>query len=100
MKLITKEVAATLPALYSTEDQTDPICLVKLFHPMSSYTCYLTEYDPNTGLAFGYVVGAVEDELGYIHIAELEKVKICDVGMERDLYYKPEKLSVIKKRGS
>lgn len=98
MKLITKAVASKLPELYSTEHEKDPLCIVKIFHPFSSYTVYLTEYDKNTGLAFGYVTGTGSDELGYIHISELQSIKFMGLGMERDMHYKPERLSEVKKR--
>jgi len=37
----------------------------KFFHPMSSWTWYLTEYDPKERLAFGLVAG-FETEIGYV----------------------------------
>lgn len=100
MKLLTKEIIKSLPALYSTEEMKDPVLQVKIFHPFSSYTFFILEYDPEKNLAFGYVTGLVEDELGYVDMKELEEVKIMGVRMERDLYYTPQKLSEIKKTNS
>ena len=52
-ELMPKEVAATVPPLYATEDEGDPIARVKLFSSVSAWTWYVTEYDPATGEAFG-----------------------------------------------
>ncbi len=38
MELITKEIKATLPPLYSQENVPDPVAVVKLFDPCGRYT--------------------------------------------------------------
>ena len=45
--LMTEEVAATLPPLYSTENDEDPVARVKFFS--SAGTWLVTEMDPDTG---------------------------------------------------
>ena len=57
MELLPAEIASTLPALYATEHETNPLCCVKFFTPDSSWTWYVIEYDPEERLLFGYVVG-------------------------------------------
>lgn len=100
MKLITEELKKILPGIKETDGEKDPTAYVKIFHPMSSYTAYITEYDPEERLAFGLVIGSgMETELGYISIDEMESVVVMGLKMERDLYYKAEKLSMIRKRG-
>jgi len=100
MKLITNEMKKILPGIKETEEAADPIAHVKLFHPMSSYTVYITEYDPTSRVAFGLVCGAGDSpELGYLNIRELEEMKVMGLKMERDMFYKAEKLSEIRKRG-
>lgn len=84
MKLLTKEILSQLKPLGSESD----VAVVKFFHPMSSWTWYASEYDPTDGLFFGLVNG-FESELGYFSLAELEGLKICGLGIERDLYFTP-----------
>lgn len=97
MKLLTKELIDQLPKIKETEEIEDPICYVKLFHPFGSYTVYLLEYNSDQKLGFGLVSG-LDVELGYIDINELETMKVFGIGMERDLYYTPELLSVVRVR--
>ena len=58
----------------------DKIVFAKLFNAYGSGTWYLTEYDPENQIAFGYVEGLVEDlfcdEWGYISIEELADLKV------------------------
>ena len=85
-----------IPELYATENVKDPMAIVKLFTPDSNWTWYITEYQPETKMAFGLVDG-LEKELGYISIAELEQVK-GPVGLkiERDLWFRPQPLSELR----
>jgi Protein of unknown function (DUF2958) len=50
--------------LYSQELEKDPLVITKLFDPCGSATWYLLEYDPIEKIAFGYIQGLIEDELG------------------------------------
>ena len=93
---IPEDVAATLHKLYTSEKQADPIAHLKFFTPDSSWTWYLTEYDPEERRCFGLVVGH-ERELGYFSLAELEEVRgPMGLPIERDLYFKPCPLSQCK----
>ena len=77
-----------LPALYTTEKAADPLAVIKLFTPDSSWTWYLTEYD-GEALAFGLVVG-FETELGCVSLRELRGVKgKLGLRVERDLWFRP-----------
>lgn len=97
-KLITK--SANLPALYSTENTKDPMVRVKLFTPWTGWTWFLTEYNEDDKLAFGYAHNAQDPdgaELGYISIEELESVKgPFGLRVERDIHFKPMPLSQVK----
>ena len=95
MKLMTKELEAKIPRLYSQEDVDDPIVYAKYFHPLSNWTWYATEYSPQgEGMFFGWVNGSYP-ELGYFSLAEFQELEIGGLGMERDLYWEPKKLSEI-----
>ena len=61
--------------LYSQENINDPRVLVKLFDIAGSATWYLTEYDPESHLAYGYVTGLDFDEWGTVSIDELMELR-------------------------
>lgn len=88
----------TIPPLYAHENESDPIAHIKLFTPDSNWTWYVTEYSKEENLCFGLVVGH-ERELGYFSIDELKAVRgPLGLRIERDLYFTPERLSVLKKQ--
>lgn len=60
-KLMPEEVAETVPPLYATEEEADPVARVKLFSCISGWTWYVTEYDLETGEAFGFVEGFADE---------------------------------------
>lgn len=91
MKLLTKKLAKTIPALYATEDIEceDKLAMVKLFHPYTNWTWYIIEYD-GQDLCFGYVVGLVS-EYGYFSLAEIAAIGAIQV--ERDRYFTPTRMA-------
>lgn len=91
--LMPPEIAATLPPLYGQEGQGEQaIAHVKFFTPWTSWTWYVSEYDPVERLCFGVVVGH-ERELGYFSLDELEAIRgPGGLTIERDLYWKPRPL--------
>jgi len=97
MKLLNDELLKILPPLYSTENIKDPLTQCKFFTPDSSWTWYVLEYDKTNEIFFGYVCG-FENELGYFSLEELESVTgALNLNIERDISFKPTKLSVIRK---
>lgn len=97
MQLLTEELRAQLPPLYSQENVADPIVHAKFFTPDSSWTWYATEGQDDEGdfRFFGYVVG-LESEWGYFVLSELESVRgPLGLPIERDLYFKPRPFSEI-----
>ena len=96
MQLITKELQAKLPPLYACEDKKDPIVICKFFAPWTNWTWYAIEFDGKDTF-FGYVIGH-ENELGYFTLSELQGLKgPMGLGVERDMYFRPCKLSEIKR---
>ena len=96
MELIPKELLNQIPKLYETEDEIDPIAYVKLF--IDGWTWYITEFSIDKNICFGYVISPFESELGYFSLNEIKSIKgSLGLGVERDLSFKPTKLSVIKK---
>ena len=89
MKLLTEELRAHLPPLYSQEADTDPIVYAKFFLPGTGWTWYPTEggEQENDFLFFGYVVG-LDSEFGYFLLSELESVRSpLGLEVERDLAF-------------
>jgi hypothetical protein len=94
MKLITQELLNQLPKLYSNEDTDDPKAIAKFFTPDSNWTWYATEFDGED--TFYGLVDGHEKEQGYFSLSELESIRgPFGLPVERDLYWKPTKLSEI-----
>lgn len=114
MKLLTDEIQATLPALYSQEQNPDPQVVAKFFCPWGRWTWYVTEGSPVNAvgemipaddteqeavdfLFFGWVAGDIP-ELGYVSLSELEAVRgPFGLRIERDLHFAPKPLSEVQK---
>jgi hypothetical protein len=98
-ELLPASVAQTIPALYANENTPDPIAQVKLFSPYSGAVWFLTEYNPDEGLAFGWAdMGMDGGELGYIDLNELAGANRRGLPLvERDLYWSPRPLSEAKR---
>ena len=96
MELIPQEIKEQIPKLYETEEQEDPIVYVKLF--LEGWTWYITEMSIDNNICFGYVVSPFGKELGYFSLIEISEVKgSLGIGVERDLSFKPTKLSELKR---
>ena len=90
MKLLTKEIAASLPPLGSQDGKGyDAVAQLKLFTPDAQWTWYCTEFGPVERMFFGLVIG-FEQELGYFTLDELEAARgPLGLAIERDLHFEP-----------
>ena len=80
---------------------TNPMVIVKLFDFAGSGTWYITEYDPEERIAFGYVTGLFEDEWGYISIDELTDITWNGVPrIEIDRYFNPSVTNIVAMIGA
>ncbi len=97
MKLMTKQILKNIPALYSGEKTPlgDKICYVRFFHPFSNWTWFATEFDPETGIFFGWVDGSFP-EWGNFSLEEMQGVKIHGLGIERDMHFTPKPMKEIR----
>lgn len=91
-----------IPALGQQDGSEDPKVHVKLFTPYSGWTWLLTEYDPQTGEAFGFAYNSQDPqgaELGYIPVAELQGMRNRSglQMVERDIHFQPKPLSEAKR---
>ncbi len=89
MKIVTEEFEALFTdyPLYSQEHEEDPLVICKLFDPCGSASWFLLEFDPLEKIAFCWVQGLIEDELGYISLIEMESIERCGIGIELDMYF-------------
>lgn len=95
MKLLTKKLIRSLPALGATENEPNPIVRVRLFSPDANWSWYLIEFD-RVDTLYGLVSG-LETEVGYFSLSELKKVRgILGLSIERDLYFRPRPLLEVK----
>ena len=77
-----------LPPLYHNEHNPNPMAIIKLFTPDSSWSWFLMESDGDD-LLFGLVVG-LETEFGYVSLEELKSVTgPMGLHIERDLWFRP-----------
>ena len=104
MKLLTKELEAKIPALYSFDEAAfvaddgtvrPPRTFVsKFFNPMGAGTWYVMEgekQEDGDWRFYGYVE-LLEKEWGYFMLSDLESVNYhgLGVGIERDIYFENE----------
>jgi hypothetical protein len=100
MKLITKGLEKRFKQIGSQEHTPlkDQIIVAKFFNPTGRGTWFLTEYDPETKIAFGFVsiFGDWNDEWGSFAVWELEEYKgQFGLGIERDIHWTERKASEV-----
>lgn len=99
MKLMTEELQQQIPLLYATEEipLDKKMVYAKFFTPDASWSWYVSEYNPNERLCFGYVIGH-EREWGYFSLDELESVRgSLGLKIERDIHFEPITYAELKK---
>ena len=97
MKLITQALRESLPKLYETEGDHDPMVRVKFFFPAFHWTWYGIEFDGDDQF-FGFVDGDVP-EVGYFSLSELEQQRdALGCPIERDLGFAPCRLSELRQK--
>lgn len=88
MDLLTTDLRAELPRLYSQDGNDNPTVFAKFFFPAGNWTWFVTEGEPEGDdfRFFGYVIGH-DDEWGYFSLNELMSINIHGLTVERDLYF-------------
>lgn len=91
MKLMTKEIEKRFNEIGCQDGKgEDAVVVLKIFNPTGAGTWYLTEYDPDNRLFFGFasIHGGLDDEWGYVSLTEMEQVKLpFGLTLERDLHF-------------
>ena len=100
MKLFTKALLKQLPTLEATAELgiDESTAYVKIFNPLGNHQWFITAYDPEQHLAFGYVnLNCPRDaELGYISMQELEEIRLpLGMKLERDRGFKKMPLTEV-----
>ena len=100
-QLLPTTVGATIPALYSQEEVSDPIARVKFFSPYSQFTGFATEFDGDDTLFGWWDHGMGSPELGYQSLSELQGLNRNGLPLiERDIYWTPRPLSEVAARSN
>lgn len=60
-------------------DVTDPIVCAKLYWPIGTARWYVIGYNPETDVAYGFIVGVGTDEWGYFSVGSLLETLIAGV---------------------
>lgn len=82
-------IAASIPKLGETAEQSDPILHIKWFTPTSNWTWWIAEYDPVSRICYGLVHG-LEREWGTFSLDEIRHIRgPLGLPVERDLYFRP-----------
>jgi hypothetical protein len=88
-------LAATVPALFATEHEFDPVIYAKFFMPDAGWMWYITEYDPVGRRGVGFVRG--QEDLVYISLDDLATVRgPMGLAIERDVLWRPTPLSRVR----
>jgi hypothetical protein len=96
-QLLPKSVRRALPPLRATEEEENPLVVVKFFYPDFSWSWYAIEFDGDD-LFFGLVDG-FERELGYFRLSELMANRgKFGMAIERDRYFAPRPLAELLPR--
>lgn len=90
MKLVTKKIENSLPALYATDGQKEKKVVAKFFAPWNNWTWYVFEGEKleNGDFEFFGLVNGHEQEMGYFTLSQLESVRgPIGLKIERDRHF-------------
>ena len=92
MRLITAELQDRFENIGTQSEDLNPIIITKFFDPCGSATWYVSEYEPDTNICFGYVTGLGHNEWGYFSLTELEAIeRPLGLTIERDRSFREQR---------
>jgi hypothetical protein len=99
MELLTAELRAQIPKLYSQEKvkTEEKQVYAKFFFPAGTWTWFVTEGESEENgdyVFFGFVIG-FEAEWGYFTLNELQNINVKGLTVERDLHFKSGKFKEV-----
>lgn len=94
MKLLTPQLIKRFKEVGDQLESKNPLVIAKFFDPVGSATWYATQYNPQTNICYGYVMGLVADpqgrfdEWGPFLVDELESIRRpFGLTIERDIHF-------------
>jgi hypothetical protein len=97
MELMTTALQQRFKAIGSQSETLNPIIITKFFDPVGSGTWYVSEYEPETKICFGYVTGLGHNEWGYFSLTELEAIeRPFGLTIERDSSFEEARFKDLK----
>lgn len=85
--LLPADIVATIPKLGETAENPDPTFYLKWFTPDAGFTWYVAEYDPDSGICHGFVIGQFP-EWGSFSVHEIRQIRgALKLPVERDLCF-------------
>jgi hypothetical protein len=105
MVLIDAGIAERIPGLWAQAEVPDPVVHLKLF-TVTGWRWFVLGLDPIGLMAYCYVThpeDAIDGgEFGVVDLNDLANVEIFSgsLGVERDLWFKPCKLSQLRRTGA
>jgi hypothetical protein len=102
-KLLTKELRALFKKVGSQMQCDDPLVVAVFFSPYAGIEWYATEFNPESGIFFGFVCGP-HQEWGSWYYQEIQELSLGHGTIpmvERDKYFAPKRFSEIElKKGA
>lgn len=90
-------MASQIPKLGETSENPDPTLYVKWFTPDSGFTWFVAEFDPESQIGYGFVIGPFP-EWGTFSLKEIRSLRgALHLPVERDLHFDPCPSSKITK---
>lgn len=92
MELITNELRERFEIIGNQSEDLNPIIITKFFNPSGVGTWYVSEFEPDTNICFGYVTGLGHNEWGYFSLTELEALELpLGLKIERDRSFREQR---------
>ncbi len=97
MELITSKLKERFKSIGRQSEESNPIIITKFFDPMGFGTWYVSEYEPDSKICFGYVTGLGQNEWGYFSLTELKAIeRPFGMKIERDICFTEARFKDLK----